>query len=152
MTPHALICVYTCLFISYHSLACSFTFISANFIDGPQTQEISPYLRIYLFHLLMKPWHGFYLHIIQDSEQIILHRVSWPPYKKLPTPTFLSNIMWFNPISRNHASLKIIYVSVQFPHAVVSDSLQPHGLQHPSPLCPSPTLRVYSHSRPLSQW
>ena len=27
-----------------------------------------------------------------------------------------------------------------------------HGLQHARPLCPSPTPRVYSNSRPLTQW
>ena len=32
------------------------------------------------------------------------------------------------------------------------DSLQPHGLQHTRPPCPSPILRVYSNSCPLSQW
>ena len=31
-------------------------------------------------------------------------------------------------------------------------SLQPHGLQHTRPPCPSPTPRVYSNSCPLSQW
>ena len=34
----------------------------------------------------------------------------------------------------------------------MSDSLQPHGLQHARPPCPSPTPRVYSNSYPLSQW
>ena len=42
--------------------------------------------------------------------------------------------------------------SVQFSCSVVSDSLQPHGLQHARPPCPSPTLRVYSNSCPLSRW
>ena len=42
--------------------------------------------------------------------------------------------------------------SVQFSHSVVSDSLQPHGLQHPRPPCPSPTPRVYTYSYPLSRW
>ena len=41
---------------------------------------------------------------------------------------------------------------LQFSHSVGSDSLQPHGLQHTRPLCPSPTPRVYSNSCPLSQW
>ena len=41
--------------------------------------------------------------------------------------------------------------SVQFSHSVVSDSLQPHGLQQARPPCPSPTLRVYSNSCPLSR-
>ena len=31
-------------------------------------------------------------------------------------------------------------------------TLQPHGLQHSKPPCPSPTPRVYSNSCPLSQW
>ena len=35
---------------------------------------------------------------------------------------------------------------------VVSDSLQPHGLQHARPPCPSPTPGVYSNSCPLSLW
>ena len=42
--------------------------------------------------------------------------------------------------------------SVQFSHSVVSESLQPHGLQHARPPCPSPTPGVYSNSCPLSQW
>ena len=40
----------------------------------------------------------------------------------------------------------------QFSHSVVSDSLQPHGLQHARPPCPSPTPRAYSDSCPLSRW
>ena len=35
--------------------------------------------------------------------------------------------------------------SVQFSCSVVSDSLQPHGLQHARPCCPSPAPRVYSN-------
>ena len=31
-------------------------------------------------------------------------------------------------------------------------TLQPHGLQHTRPTCPSPTPRVNSKSCPLSQW
>ena len=34
----------------------------------------------------------------------------------------------------------------------MSDSLQPHGLQHARPPCPSPTPRVNPSSRPLSRW
>ena len=44
------------------------------------------------------------------------------------------------------------YVSVQFSRSVMSDSLQPHGLQHARLPCPSPTPRVYSNSCPSSQW
>ena len=42
--------------------------------------------------------------------------------------------------------------SVQFSCSVMSDSLQPHESQHTRPPCPSPTLRVHSDSRPVSQW
>ena len=42
--------------------------------------------------------------------------------------------------------------SVQFSHSVVSDSLQPHRLQHARLPCPSPAPRVCSDSCPLSQW
>ena len=42
--------------------------------------------------------------------------------------------------------------SVQFSCSVVSDSLQPHGLQHTRPPCPSPTPGVYPNSCPLSLW
>ena len=44
------------------------------------------------------------------------------------------------------------FIFSQFSCSVVSDSLQPHGLQHARLPCPSPTLRAYSNSCPLSQW
>ena len=40
--------------------------------------------------------------------------------------------------------------SIQFNCSVMSDSLQPHGLQHTRPPCPSPTPWVYSNSCPVS--
>ena len=42
--------------------------------------------------------------------------------------------------------------SVQFSLSVMSESLQPHDLQHTRPPCPSPTPRVYSNPSPSSQW
>ena len=48
-------------------------------------------------------------------------------------PTYLDSISWVR--SR-----------------VVSDSLQPHGLQHARSPCPSLTPRAYSNSCPSSQW
>ena len=44
------------------------------------------------------------------------------------------------------------FSSVQFSRSVMLDSLKPHGLQHSSPPCPSPTPTVYSTSCPLSRW
>ena len=46
----------------------------------------------------------------------------------------------------------MIFNSVQFSHSVMSDSLQPHGLQHPRLPCPSPTPRACSNSCPSIQW
>ena len=46
----------------------------------------------------------------------------------------------------------VLIVSVHFSRSVVSNSLQPHGLQHTRPPCPSPTPGVYPNSFPLSRW
>ena len=42
--------------------------------------------------------------------------------------------------------------SAQLSRSVVSDSLQPQGLQHARPPCPSPTPGAFSNSRPSSRW
>ena len=39
----------------------------------------------------------------------------------------------------------------QFSRSVMSDSLQPHGLQHARPPCPSPTPGVHPNSCALSR-
>ena len=44
------------------------------------------------------------------------------------------------------------YCSVQFSWAIVSNSLQPRGLQDTRLPCPSPNPRAYSNSCPLSWW
>ena len=46
----------------------------------------------------------------------------------------------------------VLSPSVQFSHSVVSDSLQPHELQHARPPCPSPIPGVHSNSCPSSRW
>ena len=46
-------------------------------------------------------------------------------------------------VSFNTIYVVFIYISVQFGRSVMSDSLQPHGLQHTRPPCPSPTPGVY---------
>ena len=43
-----------------------------------------------------------------------------------------------------------MFFVVQSP--IVTDSLQPHGLQHARPPCPSPSTKVYSRLCPLHQW
>ena len=54
-----------------------------------------------------------------------------------------TNIMVSSPIQ---------FTSVLFSCSVVSKSLQPHGLQHARPPCPSPTPGACSNSCPLSRW
>ena len=44
------------------------------------------------------------------------------------------------------------YASVQFSCSIMSDFLQPPGMQHTRPPCPSPAPGVYPNSCPLSQW
>ena len=44
------------------------------------------------------------------------------------------------------------FSSVQFSRSIVSDSLQPHGLQHTRRPCPSPIPRAYSNLGPSSRW
>ena len=44
------------------------------------------------------------------------------------------------------------FSSVQSSRSVMSNSLQPHELQHTRPPCPSQTPGVYPNSQPLSQW
>ena len=48
--------------------------------------------------------------------------------------------------------LMIFEASVQFSCSVVSDSLQPHGLQHAKLPCASPTPGACLNSCPFSQW
>ena len=61
--------------------------------------------------------------------------------------TLCNTVHWFHP----HYKL-IQFSSVQFSRSVVSDSLQPHELQHARPPCPSPTPGVHSNSCPSSWW
>ena len=57
--------------------------------------------------------------------------------------------MWLR--LRSVEKKKMFENAVQF-SSVVSDSSQPHELQHARPPCPSPTPGVHWDSRPSSQW
>ena len=59
---------------------------------------------------------------------------------------------WLQNGSQQSLSLFPHGLSSEFSCSVVSDSLQPYGLQHTSPPCPSPNPRAYSNSCPLSWW
>ena len=53
---------------------------------------------------------------------------------------------------RSSLVLSHLVVLFLFFHSVVSDSLQPHGLQHTKLPCPSLSPEVCTDSCPLSQW
>ena len=55
-------------------------------------------------------------------------------------------------MSSNFHQRKAVSGSPQFSCSVMSDSLQPHGLQHTRLPCKSPTPGAYSNSCPSSQW
>ena len=52
----------------------------------------------------------------------------------------------------NRGGPSLCEMSVQFSRSVVSDSFQPHELQHARPPCPSPTPRVHPNPCPSSRW
>ena len=58
-----------------------------------------------------------------------------------------------NILNVTNSNFYIKYIlSLLFSCQVMSDSLQPHGLQHTRPPCPSPSLRGCPSSCPLNQW
>ena len=65
--------------------------------------------------------------------------------------TFSVNLV-ATPTHSNNNNIVMYYSIPQFSCSVVSNSLQPHGLQHARLSCPSPTPRVCGNSCPLSQW
>ena len=69
-----------------------------------------------------------------------------------PPPSLSCSLHCITFLHRTYLHLAFIHSFSQFSHSVMSDSLQPHGLQHARPPCPSPTPGVYSDSCPLSQW
>ena len=81
---------------------------------------------------------------IQGSNLCLLHLLHWQA-DSLPLA----------PLRKHCSVYHTTYLGQsvsQFSHSVVSDSLQPHGLQHARPPCPSPPPGVYTNSCPLSLW
>ena len=104
-----------------------------------------------------------HVHWVSDAIQL-----SYPLSSPSPPAFNLSQhqglFQWFSPSYQvtkyQHFSIRInssndwfpSLSSVQFSHWVVSDSLQPHGLQHARPPCPSPTPGVHSNPCSSSRW
>ena len=67
------------------------------------------------------------------------------------SPTFEADSLPSEPSGKPYVRGSSLYFSsVQFSCSVVSDSLQPHELQHTRPPCPSPTPGVHLDSCPSS--
>jgi len=61
-------------------------------------------------------------------------------------------LLWWGRYSVHCRMFHSLYPLVQFSRSVMSNSLQPHGLQHTGLPCPSPTPGACSNSCPLSWW
>ena len=89
-----------------------------------------------------------HVHWVSDAIQ-----PSHPLSSPSPPAFHLSQQPWVVSIENSLQNLKNLFSLVQFSRSVMSPrTLQPHGLQHARPPCPSPTPEVYSSSCPLSQW
>ena len=75
------------------------------------------------------------------------------PISFICQPASLLSTTCLSSVSRIFSILLCFSISsVQCSCSVKSNSLWPHGLQQARAPCPSPNLRVYSNSCPLSQW
>ena len=63
-------------------------------------------------------------------------------------PKFYTGKQWNNSLMHDNKKSQ----NLLFSHTVISESLQPHRLQHARPLCSSPSLGSCSNSCPLSRW
>ena len=83
-------------------------------------------------------WYVFFFGIM---ELLLSKSVLWL-HTRIDLPrNFIHSFRWY-----------FLRTSVQFSHSVMSNSLQPYGLQHVRLPCPSPTPGVYSNSCPSSWW
>ena len=85
----------------------------------------------------------------QSMKQETFLPVSAPPNPK-PIHQPLSSPKYVFELAESF--VQVFLCTVQFSCSVVSNSLQPHGLQHARLPCLSPTPRVYPNSCPLSRW
>ena len=76
---------------------------------------------------------------------------TWVSHLTLTCFSFMPNRDNFLTISACCVKSNLVQFS-QFSHSVMSNSWQPHELQHARPPCPSPTPGAYSNSRPSNWW
>ena len=92
-------------------------------------------------------WGRFYGDGGITDLEIFKNPTSWPS----PTGTWLISgfhSLWMLGFLIYDTKLRLLQSS----HSVMSDSLRTPGPQHSRIPCPSPTLRAYSNSCPLSRW
>ena len=75
--------------------------------------------------------------------------IIWSILLMIETVIIIILLIIYSP-THNCKHFWILYITIS--SVVMSNSLQPHGLQHAKPPCPSSTAGVYSNSGPLSQW
>ena len=98
-----------------HHFSADFDFYSKIIISSTNSDHVISYL-------ILKSFISFFILLLGPSVNV---ESNWHP-------------LWCHLSS--DPSWPVFYYSVQFSRLVVSDSLQPHGLQHTRLSCPSPTL------------
>ena len=91
---------------------------------------------------------------LHRSEFLFIQRILWhtesPGSHDLLSASCSVVSSWVK--SKSLSKLRYHLHSVQFSHSVVSNSLQPHELQHTRLPCPSPTPKACSNSCPSNWW
>ena len=75
--------------------------------------------------------------------------IIWSILLMIETVIIIILLIIYSP-THNCKHFWILYITIS--SVVMSNSLQPHGLQHAKPPCPSSTAGVYSNSCPLTRW
>ena len=131
------------------------TLINNQWVKNEILKEISPGCSLEGMMLKLKlQYFGHLMRWVDSLENTLMlggiggrRRRGW---QRMASPTRLTWV-WVNSGSWWWTG-RPQFSSVQFSHSVVSDSLQPHELQHARPPCPSPAPRAHSNSCPSSQW
>ena len=64
----------------------------------------------------------------------------------------LCSFQVYSKVNPLHVNTHLLFLFLLFSHLIVSNSLQPHGLQHARPACPSQSPGVCPSSCSLHQW
>ena len=114
-----------------HHLKCFFLYV------GPHLKRLLP---VFTDNRLI------YMSLENEVIGIIIHETD---FRMQYCCQLLEKIWWQK---KNASAISMIISSVQFSCSVVSNFLQPHGLQHSRLPCPSPIPGACSFSCPLSPW